>query len=338
MTFVKQYDIIDNSRVITIYIFTYIKERRAILDNINSINSNRNSVKNPTYIMAYIVAAVLYISVFALCVVLFGLVTYQASGVILNLTHMIALVAALAIAFILCTRCAKEHKIKNLGIPVSTNDKLDFFDPDQTRNKKTDIYFKPRDTFYYLGRLSFFVLMIVLMNIAACLVAMCAVALLGGVLLRMENAFFREFVVKAPAFVLYLSLVYKMLVRYGFIDSQKKIFNANFKMITFITTSMIMIPTAVCDSFFCIPAVQALIVNIQTVFNPNIGVYIVEEDGFMVLNESFGAGNVAMICAIVLFTFLLQICIFRFAYNRGKKIFIKQHIRQVDEYEMDENI
>lgn len=299
---------------------------------------NRNSVKNPTYTLAYIVAAVLFALVFALCAVLFGLVTYEASGIILNLTHAVAIAAALVLAVMLSMRCSKEHSVKNLGIPSITDEKPDFFNPDKDKSPKTDIYFTPRDTFYYLKRLGFFVLMIVLMNIAASLVGMCAVALFGGVLVKIENVFLREFAVKGPMFVLYVSLVYKMLVRYGFMDSQKKIFNLNFKMFTFLISSMVMVPAAVCDSFFCIPAANALMVNVQTVLNPNVGVYIVEEDGFMVLNQHFGAGNVAMICLTVLLTFFIQVCLFGFAYKRGKKIFIKQHIRKIGEYEMDENI
>lgn len=299
---------------------------------------NRNSVKNPTYTMAYIVAAVLFILVFAACMVLFNLVTYEASGIILNLMQGIAIAVALAVAFILCTRCAKEHAVKNLGIPSKTEEKPDFFDPDRDKGKKTDIYFKPRDTFYYFKRLGFFVLMIFLMNIAASLVGMCAVALFGGFLLRIEGVFFRELAVKLPAFVLYLALVYKMLVRYGFMDSQKKIFNTNFKLFSFLISSLVMMPGAVCDSFFCVSAADALIVNIHTVLSPNVGVYIVEDDGFMTINENFGAGNVVMICLTVLLIFAIQICFFDFAYKRGKKIFIKEHIRQLDEYEMDENI
>jgi len=312
-------------------------------------NTNRNSIKNPTYTRAYIVTATLFVLLFALCVTLFNLVTYQASGVILNLTYGVAIAAALISALLLCTRCAKMHAVKNLGVPATTDGKLDFFDIsastsdklnsfDSGRNKKKDIYFKPRDTFYYLGRLGFFVLMIFLMNLAASLVGMCAVALFGGALMRVENALLRELAVKLPTFALYLSLVYKMLVRYGFMDSQKKIFNANFKLLTFIISSMVMLPAAVCDSFFSIPAANALVVNVQTVFSPNIGVYIVEEDGFMIFNESFGAGNVVAICLGLLLTFSVQVCVFCFAYRRGKEIFVKQHIRQIGEYEMDENI
>jgi len=304
-------------------------------------NPNRNSIKNPTYTMAYIATAVLFALLFAACVILFNSVTYQASGVMQNITFGIAVAAALVSALILCTRCAKAHAAKNLGVPSTpstTEGKLDFFDPDREKDKKKDIYFKPRDTFYYLGRLGFFVLMIFLMNLAASLVGMCAVALFGGALVRVENAFLRELVVKLPTFVLYLALVYKMLVRYGFMDSQKKIFNLNFKLITFIISLMVMTPAAVCDSFFSIPAANALVVNIQTVISPNIGVYIVEDDGFMVLNENFGAGNVAAICFALLFTFSVQLCLFCFAYSRGKKIFVKEHIRKIGEYEMDENL
>ncbi|MCL1792322.1 MAG: hypothetical protein FWG34_00475 [Oscillospiraceae bacterium] len=299
---------------------------------------NRNSFKNPSYTLAYIVTAVLLAIVFALCIILFGTVTYEASAIILNLMHAVAIVSALVVAFMLCLRCSREHAAKNLGISASAEKKPDFYDSEKNKEKKPDIYFTPRDAFYYMKRMIFFVFMIVLMNIAASFVGMAAVSIFGGFILRINNAFFQEFAFKLPMFALYLALVYKMLVRYGFMDSQKKIFNLNFKMFTFLIASMVMLPAAACDSFFCMPAANTLLLNIQTVFSPNVGVYIVEEDGFMTLNGSFGAGNVVLICLTLILTFAVQICFFRFAYNRGKKIFIKEHIRQLDEYEMDENI
>ena len=292
----------------------------------NNMNINRNSVKNPTYGMSYITAGILFVLIFALCAALFGFVAFNAdknyeitnsaSGMFLNVTCALAVVAAFVCAVILCVRCAKSNKLKN-----------------------PDMFIPPRDTFYYFKRVGFFVLMIVLMNIAASFVGMCAIALFGGILMHINNLYFRELAIKLPVFILYLALVYKMLVRFGFMDSQRKIFNRNFKLITIIISSVIMLPAAVHDSFFAMPAVNSMMVNANTVFSPHVGVYIADDfDGFPTLNPNFSTLSVVLIVVTVLLTFAIQTGVFVFAYNRGKKVFIKQHIRQIDEYEMDENI
>ena len=300
--------------------------------------TNMGSIKSPTYNRAYIVAFVIILIEFSACVALFSLVTYQASGIILGLANMFAVFAAFTVALLLCMRCAKEHKLKIQSTPVPAEDSLNFFASDEKKIKNPNIYFAPRDTFYYLKRVGFFAIMIVLMDVAASFVGMCVVALFGGALYMIDNMFVRELVVKLPMFVLYISLVYKMLVRFGFIDSQKKIYNIDFKIITFLVSVILMMPSAVCDSFFDISATESLLVNIQTVLTSNAGSYIMEDGGFMEINESFGASNIFLICIALLVTFAFQIGIFWFAYSRGKKIMIAEHIRKVDEYEMDENI
>ena len=267
----------------------------------------------------------LFSIIFALCLILFSIVAFNAdkdynitgavAGVFLNIARVIAYISALVCAALISVRCAKVNKIKN-----------------------PDIYIPPRDTVYYFKRAGFFALMIVLMSVAAMLVGMCVIALFGGILTRIENAFLSELAIKLPIFILYLSMVYKMLVRFGFLDSQRKIFNPKFKILTFMISFMMMLPGAIHDSFFAIPAVNATMINIHTVFSPNVGVYIVESDGYFFLNQDFGVVNVILIALTVLATFAIQAAVFWYAYMKGKKIFIEQHIREVDEYAMDENI
>jgi len=191
--------------------------------------------------------------------------------------------------------------------------------------------------FYYIKRMGFITIMIVLMSLAASLVGMVVAVFIGGLFYRIENTFFRDFLIKLPMFILYLSFGYKMIVRYGFMDSQRKIYNMNFKILSVMIALIMMLPGTVHDSFFCVSALNSAFVNVQTVFSPNIGIYIVEDDGFFYLNESFSAGNVVLIILTILLSLAIQLGVFWFAYGRGKKIFIAQHIREID-YEMDENI
>ena len=280
-------------------------------------NNNNNSVKLATYRRSYIVAGVLFAIIFILSMTLFGLVTYEASGIIANLISTAAFFSALIIAGITSVRCSMANRIKNPG----------------------DIFIPKRDAaYYFFKRIGFFSLMIVLMSLAASMVGWAATSLIGGIFFRIEHAFLSEFLLKLPVFILYLSLVYKMLVRFGFMDSQRKIFNPNIKMIAFMIAFIIMIPGLVSANYFYVPALNGGLANVQTVLSPCSGTYIIEYDGYITMNENFWAGDAILIGATVLLTFLIQALFFRFAYNRGKKIFIKQHIREVDEYSMDENI
>ena len=280
-------------------------------------NNNNNSVKLAAYLNSYITAGVLFGIIYILSMILFGLVTEQASGVMLYFISGAAYISAFIIAGITAVRCAKANKIKN-----------------------PDIFTSPRDTAYYFKRVAFIAIMIILMNLAASLVGMFANAILASVFLRIENIFLREFFIKLPVFILYIIFVYKMLVRYGFMDSQRKIFNKNIKTLAFIIALLVLLPSLVYDNYFYSPTFSnesLAVVNVQTILSPAEGSYIFEYDG-MIENENFGVLNIILIGLSVLATFIIQIFIFRFAYNKGKKIFIKQHIREVGEYETDENI
>ena len=295
--------------------------------NINTSENKNNTFDSvSTYRGSYIVTSVLFGIVFLICLFVFGVVAFNAykdlqvtlavAGVALNITRAVSYVAAIISAFIVCVNCAKANKIKN-----------------------PDIYIPPRDTFYYIKRMGFITIMIVLMSLAASLIGMCAVALFGSVLLRFGNAFIRELVIKLPLFILYLSFVYKMLIRYGFMDSQRKIFNINLRILGIIIAFMLMLPGTVYDSFFYVPAANEGSTNVQTVLSQNSGVYKIDEsDGFAELNENFNAGNVIFIFVMILLTFAIQLAVFGFAYKRGKQIMIKEHIREINEYEMNENI
>ena len=280
-------------------------------------NKNNNSVKISTYRSSYIVTGVLFIIVLAICLFIFGVIALNAdkdlqvnnsnAGFALDITRIIAFIVALICALLLCVRCATVNKIKN-----------------------PDMFIPPRDTFYYIKRIGFFAIMIVLMNISALIVGMLLAGVASAITFGINNGNLREFLTKLPIFIVYLAFVYKMLVRFGFMDSQRKIFNPNFKMLTFIIAFILLLPSTV-------NAHILNSVNVQMIFSYNLGMYIID-GGFTTLNENFSASNIILIAAITLATFAIQAAVFMFAYNRGKKIFIKQHIRAVDEYDTDENI
>ena len=283
----------------------------------NNINiNNKNNGNFSVYRSSYIVAGVLLCIISMLSLVLFSLISFEVSGIILGMIRSFAYISALVCAMLLCVRCATANKLKN-----------------------PDIYTPPRDTFYYFKRLAFIALMIVLINTAISVVGMVVVSILGGIFVRIESLYLREMMIKLPVFIVYLGFVYKMLVKFGFMDCEKKIYNFNFKILTFIISSIIMLPGAFYDSFFYTASFDASIfVNIQTFLSSNIGSYIIEQDGFRILNENFNIGNVILIALTIFITFTIQVAVFAFAYKRGREIFIKEHIRKLDEYETDENI
>jgi len=276
-------------------------------------------MKNTTYRNSYIIAALFFALLFALCMFLFYFVSYEGSGFIINLMRMLSFIFAGVVLTVTAVRCAVTGKIKN----------PDKFDP-------------PRNTAYYLKRVGSIVLMIFLMSLAASLVGMVIATFFGGIFYRVNNTFFSEFLLKLPIFALYLSFVYKMLVRFGFMDSQRKVFNPNLKTLSFIIAFILLMPSLVCSNYFYAPALATDgSMNVQTILSPCYGTYITEFDGlgvFRYINEDFAVSNAVLIGTTVLLTFIIQLFFFRFAYYRGKKIFIKQHIRQVDEYAMDENL
>jgi hypothetical protein len=187
--------------------------------------------------------------------------------------------------------------------------------------------------------MGFIVVMTAFMSLGASFIGTIVNGFLGGLLNNIvKNQFLRGFLIKFPMFILYLSFIYKMFIRYGFMDSQRKIFNQSFKVLTVIVSLIIMIPNAVYDSMFYTSTLDALIVNVQSFLSPNVDKLIVEYDGYSYLNENFTTINIILVLLTVLLTFIIQSCVALFAYKRGKQIFIKEHIRKTDEYETDENI
>lgn len=270
----------------------------------------KNSIKSSKFDISFITTGVLFSITFLLCLTAFNFI----AG-IFPAALIFSYITALIIGVIICGRYAKISKIKN----------PDSFNP-------------PRDAFYYIRRMGFIAIMMVLMSLGVSFIGTIINGFIGGVLNNnIGSPFLRGFLLKFPMFILYLSFIYKMFIRYGFVDSERKIFNQNFKALTVIVAFIIMIPNAVYDSMFYTSTIDALIVNVQSVLSPNVDKLVVEFDGYSYLNENFTTVNIILVLLTVLLTFAIQGGVALFAYSRGKKIFIKEHIRKLDEYETDEN-
>ena len=255
----------------------------------NSANKSSLNAKIP-----YIVAGAFFVVIFAVSLFTFYFVWYNFSGSALIMILILAGIAALAGAIIICARCAKINKIKN----------PDGFNP-------------PRDMFYYLRRMGFIILMTVLMSLGVSFVGSFANGIFGGLAENTGSLFLRGFVLKLPMFLIYLYMIYRMFIRYGFLDAQRKIFNLNLNTQSFIIALIFMLPNAVYDSMYFTGTFNALVLNIQTVFSPNVDLYIVDGTDIYI-NGDF---NIFLVMISVLATFAIQFGVARFAYKRGKRLY-----------------
>jgi len=272
-------------------------------------NSSKNSldIKIP-----YIITGVLFAVIFAICLFTFTFVAYSFSGTALILILLTAGAAAAVSEIIISMRCATISKIKN----------PDGFNP-------------PRDMFFYIRRMGFITLMAILMSLGVSFAGTFLNGLFGGFVKNMDNSFLRGFILKLPMFAVYLFMIYRMFIRYGFMDAQRKIYNLNLHMQALMIAFIFMVPNAVFDSMYDTATFSAFVVNLQTVFSPNIDVYILDSLDVYYVNENF---NIFLVLISVIAAFAIQLGLAWFAYKRGKKIMIKEHIREIDEYETDENI
>ena len=276
---------------------------------------SKNNTVMPSYQNCYFVAGALYVAVFAICVALFSFVTYEASGIILNITRAIAYVSAFAAAVLMCARCEKANKINN-----------------------PDIFTPPRNLIYYVKRMGYAAITIVLANLVASFLGGFAIGLVGSFLFGMDNLFVRDFIFKLPAFAIYLVIVYRFFAGYGVKDCQRKIYNLSFRMFTVAIACLTLLPGAIYDNFFVMSATNKIYLNVQSVFGPNDGIYFIDEDRYSALNENFNGFNVFLIIATVILAFAAQMAVAYFAYENGRKAFVKEQIRKSDENDFFENI
>ena len=157
----------------------------------------------------------------------------------------------------------------------------------------------------------------------------------GGMRLRIENPFLSGAIVKIPLFILYNIIIYRMIVKQGFLDSQKKSFNLHLKILAFILVLILIMPSVFMDSMYDTVNPDSMMLNFHTMLSPNIDLFAHNDLGDVVneLNPDF---NMALVIITILISFAAELFIAAFAYLRGKKIFIAQHLRKTENYETDE--
>jgi len=269
------------------------------------------NVSKHSYIILGLFSAIIFVG----SLLLFNFVSYIAMGVALIIAVFSAGISAALCVVLICVRYSLAFKIKN---------------PADASNK---------NAIFYIKRMLYTVFMIILMSVAASLIGTFINGLFGGIVMKnVNNAFLSGVIVKLPIFVLYLSFVYKMLIRYGFVDCGKKMHNINFKMLSVIIALMLMLPMAIHGSMYFTSLAETSILNVQTVFSPNVDKYVMSDDIYkdeIIPNEDF---NIFLVFLSTAVAFAAQFGVFWFAYRRGKQIFMKERIRILDEYEIDENV
>lgn len=154
-------------------------------------------------------------------------------------------------------------------------------------------------------------------------------AFVGGMRTRLDNLFIRGAILKIPMLALYLMFVYKMFVRQGYLDSEHKCFNPEFKIITFLYSFMLMLPNMIFDSMYNTYSQEAVMVNTHTALSPNIDLYTEEA----LLNSNF---SIILVILSIVAVLVIELAAALFAYSRGKKLFRKEHPHSYD-YATDEN-
>lgn len=153
-------------------------------------------------------------------------------------------------------------------------------------------------------------------------------AFIGGTRTRIDNLFVRGAVLKIPMLAIYLVFVYKLFVRHGYLDSEHKCFNPEFKTITFMYSFILMLPNMIYDSMYYTYS-DAMMINVHTALSPNIDFYTEEA----MLNSNF---SIILVILSIVAVLLIELAAAMFAYNRGKKLFFKEHPHSHD-YATDEN-
>jgi len=123
-------------------------------------------------------------------------------------------------------------------------------------------------------------------------------------------------IVELILLVIYLAAVYKFYVKTGYLHSGAKRFNFTFQALTVIYAFMLIIPPAIKDSMY-------IAINPHSALVPNTPA---GKEGF----------NLLLMSLSLAVTIAAEMFIMIFAYNRGKKIFMKQRMRQTEAYETDE--
>ena len=193
----------------------------------------------------------------------------------------------------------------------------------------------PRDVAFYFKRMAFIIVITILVSAAASVIGTFANSFFGGVLKdNIDSMFMRGLILKLPVFIIYLMFLYKFFKREGYTDSKSKIFNLNLIIFSIIIAFTLMLPYAIRDIMFYADTFDVFLINIQTVFSSNIGMYTMVYGSYET-NENF---SILLILITILFTFSLQTGIAYLAYTRGKQNLKDKQIQKLEEHEINENI
>jgi len=168
-------------------------------------------------------------------------------------------------------------------------------------------------------------------------------SLVGGivtfaVVTFMKNGFGTVFlngaIIPILMLAVYLLGVYKNFIKLGFQDAQEQRFNLNLKILTLLLLLMFVMPMAIFGNAYSTYYPQTgFLVDFRSIFSFNIDLTLVDDP---ILPETVTKANMVFVMAKALFVLAAEMAVAVFAYVRGKAVFIKQHIRQGDDYQTDE--
>jgi len=177
---------------------------------------------------------------------------------------------------------------------------------------------------HYFTRFYITIILLILMSVAVSFGGGLIVnGFVGGVRSGMDNPFLRGAILKIPLLIMYLVYIYTSFQKFGFIDSQKREFSLPLKAMAVVYSFLFMLSDTIYDSMFNNYSVNALSANLHTVFNPNIDLYA---DRYTV---SSNFSIIGVIIGIVL-VLAIEAGIATYAYNRGKRRFVKEHLKSGD--------
>jgi len=140
-----------------------------------------------------------------------------------------------------------------------------------------------------------------------------------------------------PLFMIYLTVLYRTLVKIGFSDSRKKIFNLRFKILILLLVLMFIMPWAIGGNMYGMYYLTGnpldSDINIRAIFSTSVDLTSYDYYG-----EPEATNNMAGVIIKVLLTFAVEAAVAVFAYMRGKKAFIAKHMSKDKDYQTDENI
>jgi len=148
---------------------------------------------------------------------------------------------------------------------------------------------------------------------------------------RLDSIFMDGAFIPLLMFAVYLVGLYKNFKKLGFQDAQKQKFNSNLKILTLLLLVMFVMPFAFLGNAYS-TYLSGFFIDFRSVFSFKIDLTLVDD----YMPETLTNANMVFVAAKALLVLAMEAAVAVFAYMRGKAVFIKQHIRQGDDYQTDE--